>query len=410
MKNPDFDVIVIGGSANGSQAAFKAAEQGASVAVVEEHPTTGLPEHCSGLFSYWGLEKLDSIPPDDIILNHDIFGSRIIAPNGKGMTVRKSEKHAMVCDRAAFDRFLLKRAKESGATIIQPFRAIKAKRLDGGVKINLRSRSGEYTSITSSMVISAEGIRATIAEQMGLQGPDKDQFVNAAQFYMHNLNNVDKELVEVYQTHEFAPDFFAWLIPMSDTSAKIGLGTSKPGAAKELEKFINQHPVMKERCKGAEIRRRTAGRIPTTGPVKRTYADNIVLTGDVAGQTKPTTGGGVILGGIAAQIAGEYVARAALTGRTEKKFLKQYEKKWKDEMLGNLKKMRLVRKYMNVLRDDEVDDLFARLEKKGLLDEIEEHGHVDDQGTLVRKFMTTWILYPFYLKTAGRLLKSVFTS
>ena len=41
----------------------------------------------------------------------------------------------------------------------------------------------------------------------------------------------------------------------------------------------------------------TAGRIPTTGPVRTTYADNFMMVGDVAGQTKPTTGGGVILGG-----------------------------------------------------------------------------------------------------------------
>jgi len=405
----DYDLVVVGGSANGSQAAYIAAKQGLSVAIIEEHPNTGLPEHCSGLFSYWGLEELDSMPPDQIIFNHKIFGSRIIAPNGKVMTVRKEEPHAIVCDRAAFDRFLLDRAIEHGATLYQPYRAMTATRTANGVKTHAKSRDGEEITLHSPLVISAEGIRAGIANQLGLKGPDPDRFVYAAQFYMYNLKNVDSQLVEVYQSHEFAPDFFAWLIPMSESSAKIGLGTSHKGAAKELEKMIQQHPVLRQRCEGAEIRRRTAGRIPTTGPVKKTYADNLLLTGDVAGQTKPTTGGGVILGGIAAQIAGQVAVEAVRQNRFDAGFLKRYQKRWKKEMATNLKLMKLVRNYMNVLTDEEVDNFFLQLENKGILSDVEKFGHVDDQGKLVRKFMTTLSLYPFYIKTSGRLLRSFFS-
>lgn len=406
----EYDLVIIGGSANGAQTAYTAAKNGLSVAVIEEHPTTGLPEHCSGLFSYWGLEKLDSMPPDDIIFNHSIYGSRIVAPNGKVMTVRKEEPHAIVCDRAAFDRFLLDRAIDEGVELYQPYRAMSAKRITGGVRTTALQRGSEEITLDSSLLVSAEGIRAGIANQLGLEGPDKSKFVNAAQFYMHDLNGVDSELVEVYQTHEFAPDFFAWLIPMSETSAKIGLGTSKKAAAKELQDMIDNHPVLSERCKGAEIRRKTAGRIPTTGAVKRTYADNVMLVGDVAGQTKPTTGGGVILGGIAGQIAGNVASEAIDENRLDANFLKRYQKRWKKEMSTNLRHMQLVRNYMNVLTDEEVDDFFNRLEEKGILKDVEKYGHVDNQGALVRKFMTTFSLYPFYLKTSGRLIKSLLTS
>ena len=106
----DYDCIVIGGSANGAQAAYSASQSGLKVAVVEEHSKIGLPEHCSGLFSYWGLEKLDCLPPEDIVLNPEVSGSRIISPNGKILTVNKSKKHALVCDRGAFDRFLMEKA------------------------------------------------------------------------------------------------------------------------------------------------------------------------------------------------------------------------------------------------------------------------------------------------------------
>ena len=49
-----------------------------------------LPELCS----YKGLENIDSLPPDHTILNKNVFGSKIISPNGKILTVRKKEKHA----------------------------------------------------------------------------------------------------------------------------------------------------------------------------------------------------------------------------------------------------------------------------------------------------------------------------
>jgi geranylgeranyl reductase family protein len=408
MSEHDHDVIVIGGSANGSQAAYSAARQGVNVGVIEEHHTIGLPEHCSGLFSYSGLELIDSMPPKEIIFNENIYGSRIIAPNGKVMTVRKADKHAIVSDRAAFDRFLMDRAIKSGAKLYQPYKAILARRTSEGIDLTIQSQDGEKIVLSAKMIISAEGIRGTIANQLGLKTPEKKHIVNAAQFYMKDLNDMDLELVEVYQNREYARDFFAWVIPMSDNTAKVGLGTSLTGASKVLEEMFKNHPVLRERVEGAEIIRKTAGRIPFMGPIKKSYADKILLTGDVAGQTKPTTGGGVILGGVAAQIAGKVAANAVMNNDTSVRFLKNYQKMWKKEIFSNLRMMGLVRNYMNKLSDPDVDDLFNRLDKKNILSDMEKYGDVDDQATLVKKFMFTAKLYPFYLKTSGRLIKSLF--
>lgn len=403
----DYEVIVVGGSANGAQTARRLAELGRSVLIVEEHPNTGLPEHCSGLFSYTGLEAIDSMPPDDIIFNYDIYGSRLIAPNGKMLTVKKSEKHALVCNRAAFDQFVLKQAIQAGAELLQPFRVTEVERKDGIVLVKASSKAGESVEYYCKLLISAEGGRGVIANQMGLSGPPKEEQIFAAQFFMDDLEGLDKSLVEVYQSHEYAPDFFGWIIPMSETSAKVGLGTSQSAASKQLEKLIAEHPVMKERCQGATITRRIAGRIPPTGPVKQTYADNFLMVGDVAGQTKPTTGGGVILGGIAGRIAAEVSANALDLNRVDASYLKTYQKLWKKEMYRNLWLQRKVRNYMNRLTDERMNHFFNVLENKGLLTKIEEHGDVDNQGKLALKLLRTLSLYPFYFKTSGTLIKSI---
>lgn len=402
-----YDVVVVGGSANGAQAARYAAKNGLSVLVVEEHKNTGLPEHCSGLFSYTGLQNLDSMPPDGIVFNREIYGSRLIAPNGKMLTVKKSHKHALVADRAAFDRHLIGLAQKEGVDILQPFKVTKVTRVEGKMVVVSVSKSGERVETTASIVIDAEGVRGEIARSLGLVGPPKDQLVNAAQFFMKGLNNVDSELVEVYQSQQFAPGFFGWVIPMSTDSAKIGLGTVRKGASKELERMIKEHPVLKERTEGSDTYRKIAGRIPPTGPVKRTYDDNIMLVGDVAGQTKPTTGGGVILGGIGGKIAGEVAAEAVAEGNFSKRFLRRYEQRWKKTMYRNLWLQRKVRLYMNDLSDAQMNSFFDVLDRKGLLADIERHGDVDEQGKLAIRLLRTPQLYPFYLRTFPSLIRSM---
>ncbi len=402
-----YDVIIVGGSANGSQVARVAALEGMKTLVIEEHPTTGFPEHCSGLFSYTGLIALDALPPDDIVFNYDIYGSRLIAPNGKTLTVRKRERHAMVTNRAMFDQFLLEKAVSEGAELLQPYRATIATRKNGLVEVVATNRKQEEVTLQAKILVSAEGVRGKIAEQMGLKGPRHDSLIYAAQYFVKDMVGIDKELVEVYQTHEFAPDFFGWIIPMSETEAKVGLGTSLTGAAKQLDRMIEHHPVMRERMQGAEIYRKIAGRIPVMGPVKKTYSDQFLLVGDVAGQTKPTTGGGVILGGIAGMIAGKVASDAIRKGKTDAKSLKVYEKRWKKEMARNLWLQRKVRNYMNLLSDAEMNRFFDKLDDRGLLDKIETHGDVDNQGKLAMKLLGTLSLYPFYLKTSYKLLRAI---
>jgi flavin-dependent dehydrogenase len=114
------------------------------------------------------------------------------------------------------------------------------------------------------------------------------------------------------------------------------------------------------------------------------------------------------LGGLAGQIAGQIAVQCKLKNRYDSNFLKIYQKKWKKEMYSNLKRMLLVRNYMNNLSDFDVNILFNKLENKGIIQDIENLGHIDNQGVIVKKFMRTLSLYPFYFRTSFKLLKSFF--
>ena len=57
-----YDVVVAGGSVAGLLCAREIASKGNSVLVIEEDYEIGTPEHCGGLVSTSGLEKLGIIP------------------------------------------------------------------------------------------------------------------------------------------------------------------------------------------------------------------------------------------------------------------------------------------------------------------------------------------------------------
>ncbi len=86
-----------------------------------------------------------------------------------------------------------------------------------------------------------------------------------------------------------------------------------------LENFLRSNPHVKERYSGGMLDF-VVGGIPI-GPQKKTVSDGVLLVGDAAGQTKPTSGGGVYTGAFAAKIAGKVAAQAALEGDTSAKRL-----------------------------------------------------------------------------------------
>ena len=81
-----FDTVVAGGSVAGLLCAREIAIGGNSVLVIEEDYEIGTPEHCGGLVSTKGLEKLGIIPFGKTF-EHLIDSAVIYAPNGCNFTI-----------------------------------------------------------------------------------------------------------------------------------------------------------------------------------------------------------------------------------------------------------------------------------------------------------------------------------
>ncbi|MHA1115320.1 MAG: NAD(P)/FAD-dependent oxidoreductase [Candidatus Heimdallarchaeaceae archaeon] len=395
-------IVVIGGGPAGLLSAIEASKYDVDVLVLESKKEIGITEHCAGLLSIEGLEKIGlNKLPSEIIQNKEIIGAKIFSANGTELVVEKNSNHALVVDRSKFNRYLASIAHDNGIEIRTNSRVKNIHRKSENIELVLGKQAKE-SRITTKVSILAEGRFPKLNSQVGLSNPD--EIIFASQFIIDGIENLDKRYVELYQISKYAPGFFGWIIPIDNSVAKVGIGTRYRPAKKYLRNFINSE-LLKERFYSAKILREMSGAIPLGSYINRSYTDNILVVGDAAGQTKPTTGGGVILGGIAARIAGEIAAKAIIEENYKKSFLKQYEKRWKKEFARNLFIMKLVRQYLDSLDDKNIDNLLKIFNKPKYKQIFTSKGDVDNQQAIVWKLLTKLELWPFFMKTG---LKFIF--
>jgi geranylgeranyl reductase family protein len=398
------DLVVVGGGPAGLLSAIHASKKGVDVTLLESKNAIGRHEHCAGLLSIDGLKSLNLLDlPSNIIQNKDIRGSKIYSPKGELLVVQKDEPIAWVVDRAGFDSHLSSQAIELGVNIRTSSRVLNIKKTNGHLNYILGKKSTTQ-EFRSKMVILAEGRFPALNEKFNLPSPLRNNIVYASQFIMSGVKDIEREFVELYQGNSLAPGFFGWIIPIDEKRAKVGLGVTNPPAGKSLKTLINTHPIIKQKLSSAIIEKRMSGAIPIGSYIKKTYADNVIVVGDAAGQTKPTTGGGVIFGGIAAKIAGDISSQAIKNEDFSSKFLSEYEKRWRKEFRKNLDVMKLVRNYLNSLEDEHVEKLFNLLNKPKIKKQISRFGDVDNQAKVVFRLVFNLRLWPFLLGSGIRFL------
>jgi len=364
------DVVVIGAGPAGLIAAREAAKRGAKVTVLEEHKEIGIPCHCAGLLSVKGLADIE-VPLSTGFVQNKIKGARFHSPSGLSFTVKRKEAVACVIDRSKFDKFLAQQTTRAGSEIKLKSKAQQINRHNKGVMVE-----GTWGSINASVIIDAEGVGSRLVKAMGLTPLKSECLLPALQFDLVDVS-VDSKYAEIYVGRKIAPGFFAWVIPLADNSARVGLACKGANTRKRLEGFVKSR-FSKFDC--VSVR---PGCIVTCGPIPKTFDDNFLVVGDAAGHVKPTTGGGVILGGISASIAGEVAAKAVKRGLSTSTFLGEYERLWKKGLGREFKVTRFAREVMNRLSDKTVDKIFRIVVDKNFQNEFSIKGDMDFQAGLL---------------------------
>jgi digeranylgeranylglycerophospholipid reductase len=390
MKVEETEILVIGGGPAGLIAAREAAQKDVEVKVLEEDPEIGCPCHCAGLLSYKGLESL-GVNNYEAFAQNNIKGARFFSPSRLSFTVKRSEPIACVVDRSMFDKFLAKQ--------ILPLSQIK---LNSKVHDIKRDKTGitaicEKEVVRAKVIIDAEGVSSSIVKAARLKPINFEYVLTGLQCDLKDIN-VNPDYVEVHTGRKIAPNFFIWVIPLGEDSVRVGLGCKGKRPKELLKKFVKDR--FGEKIKFERVTTRS-GLIFTGGPIEKTYDDRLMIIGDAAGQVKPITGGGVVVGGNCASIAGNVVAEAVKQKDFSGSFLRKYELLWKKKYIKEFKTTLLARKIMNRLTDQTIDMLFKVIIEENLQESLSIYGDIDFQRSSILKLLKVKKILrvlPFFLK------------
>jgi geranylgeranyl reductase family protein len=363
------DVIIVGGGPCGSFTALNLAKLGVRVKAFEEHAEIGFPTHCPGHVAINGLKNLGLYPLPEKIVENTFSGVVFHSPKGKEFSVCFSSPITCVVNRFLFDKYIAEMAENRGVFYHLDSHVESLIVEDGFVKgVHVNSK-GKIEKFFAKIVVDAEGISSKILKQTNLSPFNRRMLVHGVHAEVENVKDVEQETVEVFFGNEYAPGFYAWLIPKGEGRAKVGLA-AKSGDPKELlQHFMLKHPIASKKLGAAKILQMAFHPLTLGGPIPKTFSHGFLAVGDVASQVKPTTGGGLIFGLSCARIAAEVANEALQRNDFSSNFLSVYQKRCEEIFGFDVKVMLASRKMFNVVSDEKIHEILT-LCKKLNLDEI----------------------------------------
>ena len=287
-----------------------------------------------------------------------IDSAQIFAPNGDSFIINSKKQKVAEVNRRELDKQIAHQAQKNGADIKvkTSFQEITEE--------GVRTSDGD---IKCKIVVDARGVSSLINK-------DRDGILLSAQYEIYS-DWIKKDKVEVYFDQEKYPGFFAWIIPSNDGIGKVGVAGKGIRAAQVLEEFLSK----KGKC---SIIRKIFAPIWIKGPIDNFVSDRLVIIGDAAGQSKPTTAGGIFSCGFAGILAGQAIAKYLETGK--KSELQEYQKKWKEKFEKEFEKQLFARKLLERLDNQTINKLFESVTPE-ITKEISENDDFDfHTGSIIK--------------------------
>lgn len=352
-------MVIAGGSVAGLFCAREIAKDGHSVLVIEEDFEIGSPEHCGGLVSASGLEDLGIIPSSKT-LDNQVLRAHLTAPSGAKITVDAKRQNVIVINRREFDKQVALQAQKNGAEI--------------KVKTSLKeARDGKAVTTSGTIdykvLVDARGAPSLVQR-------DRTGILQSAQYEVY-ADWIERGTVEVNFDAQKYPGFFSWIIPSSDGIGKIGVAGKSINAMASIEGFLE--------CKGKySAIRKVFAPIWIKGPIERFVEGNTVIVGDAAGQSKPTTAGGIYSCGTGGMLAGRAISDFLRTGKRSD--LEEYQKRWNQKFGAEFEKQLFARKMLERIDNHTINKLFSSITDE-MIQDISKNDDFDFHTSAIIKML-----------------------
>jgi digeranylgeranylglycerophospholipid reductase len=275
--------------------AWRLAEAGLRVVVLERRRRVGEPVQCGEAVSEHGLSS-NGVEPHDGFVVRRVRGIRIFSPSDHHIEISAP---GLCLDRGAFDRHLVDQARSGGAEVRTSTSVTGVERDPGGWA--LATSGGE---VHARMLVLADGPGSRLGRSLGLGGSER--LGVAVQYKMPPRDDLRDDFLRFHVGQAYAGGY-GWCF---DRGSELNVGVLS---------VRDPLPSLEAHCRrlGLDPRARrsmTRGLLPQGGAGARLCAAGVVLVGDAAGLTNPCTGGGVHAALSSGRLAAEHVARALGTG------------------------------------------------------------------------------------------------
>ncbi|WP_461832624.1 geranylgeranyl reductase family protein [Aquifex sp.] len=293
-----YDVLIIGAGPGGSTAAYRLAEGGAKVLLIDTRKEVGYPVQCAEFVPIQLSYKFPEFFTDETVAQkvkdmvHYTPWGEVVSMYSEGFILRREK----------WDKRIAELAQKKGAKLRTKTKFIG---FENGYALLKDLRKGEIVKVKADFIIGADGARSKVAK---MTGNFTKEFLITAQYTL-KLKRPLEDLLIFFR--DYIPGGYGWIFPKGEF-ANVGVGIDlhyKLNVVEVLNRFIKE---LGEFVYTNPVLGRTGGFIPGEGIIEP-LRGRVLLVGDAGGFCHPITGGGIAN----AVLTGDMAARSILEGEPE---------------------------------------------------------------------------------------------
>jgi digeranylgeranylglycerophospholipid reductase len=325
VKSNKYDVVVIGAGPSGSIAARNLASKGYQVLLAEKRPVVGAPVRC-GEATGPRARIADFMTVNEDYIETDIHGVIVHGPGGVSIRYDKPEIGTML-DRKLFDQDIANQAVRAGAELSVSTRIAGISPATGGVReiTVVDETSKQETKITAPMIVGADGAEALSGRWVGIKSRQLPPYTCTAIEFRIDAVDENPNHLTFWQGHGLLNKGYIWVFPkVKSRVINLGSGVLTPKMG-EMNMYDLSMAFKKEHFPDARILEVHGGAVPVSGNLDEYVEERFLLSGDAAHHTNPMTGGGIMAGIVAGDLAAKWIDKGLKAGNLSKEFLAQYQ-------------------------------------------------------------------------------------